>query len=105
MQSPQLKMSKGFFASVNTQEDKPFDFFRTLFGLCIFCLLIHLQFLFLMGSFQVSLLFLCFGFDDAEGFIAGGTAGVVVETALYPIDTIKTRLQAGQPTYKYLFLC
>lgn len=31
----------------------------------------------------------------AEGFIAGGTAGVVVETALYPIDTIKTRLQAG----------
>ncbi|WZZ46135.1 hypothetical protein YC2023_042394 [Brassica napus] len=31
-----------------------------------------------------------------EGFIAGGTAGVVVETALYPIDTIKTRLQASQ---------
>ncbi|KAL5188485.1 S-adenosylmethionine carrier 1, chloroplastic/mitochondrial [Glycine soja] len=30
-----------------------------------------------------------------EGVIAGGTAGVVVETALYPIDTIKTRLQAG----------
>ena len=30
----------------------------------------------------------------AEGVIAGGTAGVVVETALYPIDTIKTRLQA-----------
>ncbi|EXB24795.1 hypothetical protein L484_005174 [Morus notabilis] len=29
-----------------------------------------------------------------EGMIAGGTAGVVVETALYPIDTIKTRLQA-----------
>ncbi|KAM7273471.1 hypothetical protein ACFE04_028135 [Oxalis oulophora] len=29
-----------------------------------------------------------------EGTIAGGTAGVVVETALYPIDTIKTRLQA-----------
>nr|KYP67564.1 hypothetical protein KK1_023908 [Cajanus cajan] len=26
-----------------------------------------------------------------EGVIAGGTAGVVVETALYPIDTIKTR--------------
>lgn len=34
--------------------------------------------------------------NSAEGFIAGGTAGVVVETALYPIDTIKTRLQAGQ---------
>ncbi|CAD5330398.1 unnamed protein product [Arabidopsis thaliana] len=62
MQSPQLKINKGFFASVNTQEDKPFDFFRTLF----------------------------------EGFIAGGTAGVVVETALYPIDTIKTRLQAAR---------
>ncbi|PON58690.1 Mitochondrial carrier domain containing protein [Parasponia andersonii] len=30
-----------------------------------------------------------------EGTIAGGTAGVVVETALYPIDTIKTRLQAA----------
>jgi hypothetical protein len=30
-----------------------------------------------------------------EGSIAGGTAGVVVETALYPIDTIKTRLQAS----------
>lgn len=29
-----------------------------------------------------------------EGSIAGGTAGVIVETALYPIDTIKTRLQA-----------
>ncbi|GMN33408.1 hypothetical protein TIFTF001_004144 [Ficus carica] len=31
-----------------------------------------------------------------EGVIAGGTAGVVVETALYPIDTIKTRLQAEE---------
>ncbi|GLT44074.1 hypothetical protein SLA2020_179910 [Shorea laevis] len=30
-----------------------------------------------------------------EGAIAGGTAGVVVETVLYPIDTIKTRLQAA----------
>ncbi|KAF9609376.1 hypothetical protein IFM89_015673 [Coptis chinensis] len=29
-----------------------------------------------------------------EGSIAGGAAGVIVETALYPIDTIKTRLQA-----------
>ncbi|XP_065867788.1 uncharacterized protein [Euphorbia lathyris] len=29
-----------------------------------------------------------------KGVIAGGTAGVVVETVLYPIDTIKTRLQA-----------
>lgn len=32
----------------------------------------------------------------AEGVIAGGIAGVIVETALYPIDTIKTRLQACQ---------
>ncbi|XP_043721291.1 S-adenosylmethionine carrier 1, chloroplastic/mitochondrial-like isoform X2 [Telopea speciosissima] len=31
-----------------------------------------------------------------EGVIAGGIAGVVVETALYPIDTIKTRLQAAR---------
>ncbi|KAJ1424967.1 Mitochondrial carrier protein [Sesbania bispinosa] len=29
-----------------------------------------------------------------DGCIAGGVAGVAVETALYPIDTIKTRLQA-----------
>ncbi|WVZ73814.1 hypothetical protein U9M48_022079, partial [Paspalum notatum var. saurae] len=32
----------------------------------------------------------------SEGSIAGGTAGVVVETALYPIDNIKTRLQAAR---------
>jgi len=31
-----------------------------------------------------------------EGAVAGATAGVVVETALYPIDTIKTRLQAAR---------
>lgn len=30
-----------------------------------------------------------------EGAVAGAAAGVVVEAALYPIDTIKTRLQAG----------
>ncbi|GFP83269.1 S-adenosylmethionine carrier 1 chloroplastic/mitochondrial [Phtheirospermum japonicum] len=35
-------------------------------------------------------------FDFLQGVIAGGTAGVVVETALYPIDTIKTRLQAAR---------
>ncbi|KAM1142856.1 hypothetical protein ACFX1X_032175 [Malus domestica] len=57
------------FASVSMQEEKPFDFLRTLF----------------------------------EGVIAGGTAGVVVETALYPIDTIKTRLQAGQEDSVVLF--
>ncbi|XP_004504005.1 S-adenosylmethionine carrier 1, chloroplastic/mitochondrial [Cicer arietinum] len=37
-----------------------------------------------------------------EGVIAGGTAGVVVETALYPIDTIKTRLQAARGGEKLL---
>lgn len=30
-----------------------------------------------------------------EGAVSGAAAGVVVEAALYPIDTIKTRLQAG----------
>ncbi|GAA0165837.1 mitochondrial carrier protein [Lithospermum erythrorhizon] len=30
-----------------------------------------------------------------EGAVAGAAAGVVVEAALYPIDTIKTRLQAA----------
>ncbi|KAG6775484.1 hypothetical protein POTOM_018940 [Populus tomentosa] len=62
LDAPILKMQKTKpFASINAQEDSPFDFLRILF----------------------------------EGVIAGGTAGVVVETALYPIDTIKTRLQAG----------
>ncbi|KAG6773631.1 hypothetical protein POTOM_020923 [Populus tomentosa] len=62
LDAPILKMQKAKpFASINAQEDSPFDFLRILF----------------------------------EGVIAGGTAGVVVETALYPIDTIKTRLQAG----------
>ncbi|KAJ6920306.1 S-adenosylmethionine carrier 1 [Populus alba x Populus x berolinensis] len=30
-----------------------------------------------------------------EGIIAGGAAGVIAEAVLYPIDTIKTRLQAS----------
>ncbi|KAE8682303.1 hypothetical protein F3Y22_tig00111272pilonHSYRG00057 [Hibiscus syriacus] len=30
-----------------------------------------------------------------ESIIAGATAGGVVEAALYPIDTIKTRLQVS----------
>ncbi|EMS68458.1 Putative mitochondrial carrier protein PET8 [Triticum urartu] len=38
-----------------------------------------------------------------EGVIAGGAAGVVVETALYPIDTIKTRLQSRyEKSYSFL---
>lgn len=38
-------------------------------------------------------------FSFSEGVIAGGTAGVVVESALYPIDTIKTRLQVGNQNF------
>ncbi|KAL5656540.1 hypothetical protein ACJX0J_035859, partial [Zea mays] len=38
----------------------------------------------------------------SEGSIAGGTAGVVVETSLYPIDTIKTRLQKNMLQVKML---
>ncbi|XP_057495125.1 S-adenosylmethionine carrier 1, chloroplastic/mitochondrial-like isoform X3 [Actinidia eriantha] len=38
-----------------------------------------------------------------EGVIAGGTAGVIVETALYPIDTIKTRIQAAQDGGKIIW--
>lgn len=39
----------------------------------------------------------------AEGVIAGGAAGVVVETALYPIDTIKTRLQVMKSLLRCVF--
>ncbi|XP_051139588.1 S-adenosylmethionine carrier 1, chloroplastic/mitochondrial-like isoform X2 [Andrographis paniculata] len=42
-----------------------------------------------------------------EGAVAGATAGAVVETILYPIDTIKTRLQAvrggGEIIFKGLY--
>ncbi|KAL3677207.1 hypothetical protein R1sor_027155 [Riccia sorocarpa] len=42
-----------------------------------------------------------------DGAIAGAAAGVIVETALYPIDTIKTRLQAaragGQINFRGLY--
>jgi solute carrier family 25 (mitochondrial S-adenosylmethionine transporter), member 26 len=38
---------------------------------------------------------MCFLFPISEGAVAGGAAGAVVETALYPIDTIKTRLQVS----------
>jgi len=31
--------------------------------------------------------------EGTVGAVSGATAGVVVEAALYPIDTIKTRLQ------------
>ncbi|XP_068648079.1 S-adenosylmethionine carrier 1, chloroplastic/mitochondrial-like [Aristolochia californica] len=37
-----------------------------------------------------------------EGVVAGGAAGVVAEMALYPIDTIKTRLQAARGGGKIL---
>ncbi|KAA3453718.1 S-adenosylmethionine carrier 1, chloroplastic/mitochondrial-like [Gossypium australe] len=35
-------------------------------------------------------------FDFFQSIIAGAMAGVVVEAALYPIDTVKTRLQAAR---------
>lgn len=38
-----------------------------------------------------------------EGAVAGATAGVVVETVLYPIDTIKTRLQVVRAGGKIQF--
>ncbi|CAK8573343.1 unnamed protein product [Lathyrus sativus] len=38
-----------------------------------------------------------------EGCIAGGVAGVAVEAALYPIDTIKTRLQVARAGLKIDF--
>ncbi|RWW18731.1 hypothetical protein GW17_00017260 [Ensete ventricosum] len=60
------------FASV-TMGEEPFNFLRAL-----------------CGNFYV------FSFPFfSDGVIAGATAGVVVETVLYPIDTIKTRLQAS----------
>lgn len=38
----------------------------------------------------------------AESLIAGGIAGVVVEAALYPIDTIKTRVQVVFPQISFV---
>lgn len=38
-----------------------------------------------------------------ESLIAGGIAGVVVEAALYPIDTIKTRIQVVSPQINFAF--
>uniref|UniRef100_A0A6N2KSG5 S-adenosylmethionine transporter n=2 Tax=Salix viminalis TaxID=40686 RepID=A0A6N2KSG5_SALVM len=38
-----------------------------------------------------------------EGMIAGGAAGVIAEAVLYPIDTIKTRLQATMITIVHGF--
>lgn len=40
-----------------------------------------------------------------DGAVAGAAAGVVVETVLYPIDTIKTRLQAGSFLWMIFFFC
>lgn len=63
------------------------------YSVCFFnCALSYL--LFFPFFFHIKYVCVFFKFL-AEGVIAGGTAGVVVETALYPIDTIKTRLQAG----------
>lgn len=41
----------------------------------------------------------------ADGCIAGGIAGVAVEAALYPIDTIKTRLQVYIECKFVILLC
>lgn len=56
---------------------------------------VELAIVVLKNNKKVANLFLCITFFISEGSIAGGTAGVVVETALYPIDTIKTRLQVN----------
>ncbi|CAJ1937957.1 unnamed protein product [Sphenostylis stenocarpa] len=74
---------KNSFASVSMGDEKPFDFLRTLFGT-------YKIFFGVVPSEEIVSVLMEF----AEGVIAGATAGVVVETALYPIDTIKTRLQA-----------
>lgn len=155
--SSHLKARKAF-ASMSVQEEKPFDFLRTLFGMLqIFVFLFFNKQQYLTSKFTVfkyCCFILCQGvgsYDQnlgliysiyirifyaslpensrngllqsecvcvcvclldfgstccmndfltalanfVEGVIAGGTAGVVVETALYPIDTIKTRLQVG----------
>lgn len=47
------------------------------------------------GYLVVRIVMLSFILMGTEGAVAGATAGVVVETALYPIDTIKTRLQVS----------
>ena len=41
--------------------------------------------------------------DETEGAVAGATAGVVVEAALYPIDTIKTRLQVSSFWHQFQY--
>lgn len=78
-------------------EDKPnpLNFLRILFGMIgqigCFCLIMsfsRLCILWLVQRTEVYGLLLL-----TESVVAGGTAGVVVEAALYPIDTIKTRLQ------------
>ncbi|KAK9949864.1 hypothetical protein M0R45_005375 [Rubus argutus] len=65
------------FASVSMHDDKPFDFLRTLFGMC-----------------KLQLKFLCLICVIVE--VTYEVQLVFVETALYPIDTIKTRLQAAR---------
>ncbi|CAI0428647.1 unnamed protein product [Linum tenue] len=91
------------FASLSAkgEEENPFDFLRTVFG--SFSNLLWVQIVDVKAESMA-----CFVMDFdycpveniAEGVIAGGAAGVVVETALYPIDTIKTRLQAGSSWWR-----
>ncbi|KAL3654986.1 hypothetical protein CASFOL_000772 [Castilleja foliolosa] len=56
--------------SEGSTKPKPFDFLGVLYGIC------H------MGG-------------SAENAVSGAAAGGLVETVKYPVDTIKTRLQAG----------
>ncbi|AQK74563.1 S-adenosylmethionine carrier 1 chloroplastic/mitochondrial [Zea mays] len=87
-------------------QEKSFNFLQVLLGVImrivdcakpdllipLFCLLRVTRLL----SENLVTVVMAAGLFISEGSIAGGTAGVVVETALYPIDTIKTRLQAAR---------
>lgn len=57
-----------------------------------FCACIHKFVLVGMTRLEIYMFLFVMGFS--EGSVAGAAAGVIVEAVLYPIDTIKTRLQA-----------
>ncbi|KAB5557343.1 hypothetical protein DKX38_008252 [Salix brachista] len=58
----------------------------------------------IFANLRNSLLPKFFVMGFTEGMIAGGAAGVIAETVLYPIDTIKTRLQASGPILSHFSL-
>ncbi|KAK9023686.1 hypothetical protein V6N11_003893 [Hibiscus sabdariffa] len=79
-----LKEENRLLEPVRAREENPFDIFR------VFCVS-------LIPSMALNLVPALWDFPQVlESIIAGATAGVVVEAALYPIDTIKTRLQAAR---------